>query len=218
MIRVSIIEDNRHLSAAWAFLIKEEPAFELGVVSQRVEDLLSSKPNEVGRVLLLDLQLPGMDGDVALPQLVTNFPDLAIIVITVDEAEERITHSLSRGAVGYLSKSTSPTALASAITSAAAGGSPLSPSIARKIVTRFFGEKPTAEELSRIEQDILKMMARGSTYQEIADHVCLSVDGVRYHIRKIYAKLQVKSKSAAVYEALQRSLIEPSQAGFPPRS
>lgn len=210
MIRVSIIEDNRHLSGAWTFLVNEEPAFELGVVSRRVETLFDCKPDEVGQVLLLDLQLPGMDGDVALPQLVEQFPDLAVIVITVDEGEERITQSLSRGAVGYLSKSTSPATLASAIKSAAEGGSPLSPSIARKIVNRFFGEKPTAAELSRVEQDILNMMARGSTYQQIADHVCLSVDGVRYHIRKIYGKLQVKSKSAAVYAALQRSLIEPS--------
>ena len=122
--------------------------------------------------------------------------------------------AICAGAVGYLTKRTSPEELIKALTEAYNGGSPMTPSVARKVISSFQNNKDSSSdnktsELNEREQQILSLMAQGKSYNNIADEVCLSVDGVYYHIRHIYEKLHVHSRAEAVAQGIKKRLIAP---------
>jgi len=175
-----------------------------------VENALGSLRVEAPDVLLLDIQLPGMLGSDGVKVFLEQFPSIQIIMLTVYAEQDKVFESICNGACGYLLKETPPARLLDAIREAHNGGSPMSPEIARRVVTLFqqtgvpekFEEHLTPQELR-----LLKLLVDGYSYQKAADHLNVSVNTVRAHIRNIYEKLHVHSKSEAVGKALRNRLV-----------
>ena len=162
-----------------------------------LRDLPKSQPN----VVLMDINLPGINGVECVRRLKPQLPNAQIIMLTVYQNTEHIFNALAAGATGYLLKQTPPADLLTAIRDVFAGGSPMSSHIARKIVQSFQRPAPTArglESLTPREQEVLDYLAKGFLYKEIADALKISYDTVHAHIRKIYEKLQVRSRTEAV--------------------
>jgi len=161
-------------------------------------------------VLLLDIGLPGMAGSDAVPVFRQLFPDMAILMLTVFSDRSKVFASICNGARGYLLKSTPPGQLFDAIRAAYAGGSPLSPEIAREIVDLFQKTGPPqapALPLTAQEQQLLWLLSQGHSYDSSARQMNVSVNTVRNYIRSVYDKLHVHSKSAAVSAAVRQGLI-----------
>jgi DNA-binding NarL/FixJ family response regulator len=129
-------------------------------------------------------------------------------MVTMHDENEKIFTALRNGAVGYLLKKTSPSELIDAVKVAMEGGSPMSPNIARKVISSFQKKQDLDIELSDMEQNILKELASGLSYKAIAEKIFLSVDGVRYHIRNIYQKLEAKNRAEAVAKGISYNLIK----------
>ncbi|EPJ47203.1 MAG: hypothetical protein OFPI_31950 [Osedax symbiont Rs2] len=183
---------------------------ELCVVSSysNCEDALSG--NQLGKsdVLLLDIELPGMHGTEGVRVIKEKYPDIITLMVTMHDENDKIFTALRNGAVGYLLKKTSPSELIEAIKIAVNGGSPMSPNIARKVISSFQKKESFEKELSEMEKDILSELASGLSYKAISEKVFLSVDGVRYHIRNIYKKLEAKNRAEAVAKGISYNLIQ----------
>jgi DNA-binding NarL/FixJ family response regulator len=210
VIDVAIVEDDRATREALAALVGGTPGFRtvgtFGSVEEALEGLARSDPH----LLLLDINLPGTPGSQGVRQLREKYPGLQVIMLTVFAEEERIFESLCNGACGYLLKRTPPGRLLEAMREAHEGGSPMSPDIARKVVAAFQHGKSaekTAHGLTPHEVRIVRMLAAGDSYQEVAGQLGITVNTVRNYIRSIYEKLQVHSKSEAVSKALRGRLI-----------
>lgn len=207
MIGVSIIEDNKHLSMGWKSVINREDDMEVQHVLMRCEDALGvAHILDQTQVLLLDIELPGISGIKGVKQLLVKYPALLVIMITVHEDVDHIYSALQNGAVGYLNKMTKPNDLIDAIRIAVDGGSPMSPVIARRVVQRFHRDKKDFD-LDEKEVAILQSLANGSSYKMVASELYLSVDGVRYHIRKIYQKMDAKNRADAINKAYQNNIL-----------
>lgn len=208
MIKISIIEDNKHMREGWTTILDFES--DLCVVStySNCEDAL--KENQLGKsdVLLLDIELPGMHGTEGVKVIKEKYPKLITMMVTMHDENEKIFTALRNGAVGYLLKKTSPSELIEAIRVAMDGGSPMSPNIARKVINSFQKSSQLEEELTDTEKNILSNLASGLSYKAIAEKVYLSVDGVRYHIRNIYRKLEAKNRAEAVAKGISYNLID----------
>jgi DNA-binding NarL/FixJ family response regulator len=208
MIKVSIIEDNKHLSEGWKTVINLEDDMEIQHVFLRCEDALGiANVLEDTNVLLLDIELPGMSGIKGVKKLLLDYPNLLVLMITVHEDVDHIYSALRNGAVGYLNKTTKPSDLLDAIRVAINGGSPMSPNIARRVVQRFQSEKKDFD-LDEKEIQILQSLASGSSYKMVAKQLYLSIDGVRYHIRKIYQKMDAKNRADAINKAYKNNLLD----------
>jgi DNA-binding NarL/FixJ family response regulator len=210
LIRVAIIDDDSLLVDGLQRIIDGAEGFvcagAFGSVEEAVPALREARPD----VLLLDIQLPGVAGDQAIDALRRTCPAVEILMLTVFTDRSRVFASICNGANGYLLKSTPPAKLLDAIRAARAGGSPISPEIARQIVDLFrkTGEPqlPT-QALSGQEQRLLTLLADGYSYQSAAGQMYVSVNTIRNYIRSIYEKLHVHSKSEAVSKAFRRGLI-----------
>jgi DNA-binding NarL/FixJ family response regulator len=208
-IRVAIIDDDRALVDGLRRIIDGAEGFICAGAFGSVEEALPALADTRPDVLLLDIQLPGMEGDQAIELISRTCPAVEILMLTVFSDRARVFTSICNGAHGYLLKSTPPAKLLDAIRSAQAGGSPLSPEIARQIVGLFqrtVSAQP-AVELTAQEQRLLSLLAEGYSYQTAADQMRVSVNTVRNYVRKIYEKLHVHSKSEAVSKALRRGVI-----------
>ena len=208
-IRIVIIEDNSSLRAAWKTLLEATDEFEVLNLFSNCELAIDDDSIKKADLLILDIGLPGMSGIEGLPKLKAANPKLIVLMCSVYEDDENIFNAISAGAVGYLLKKTPAEEFIPALKDAYNGGSPMTPSIARKVLDSFrkMLEKKTDtnqfELLSEKERNIIEFLASGLSYQEIADTIHLSIDGVRYHIRKIYEKLEVNSRSEAIALALK---------------
>jgi DNA-binding NarL/FixJ family response regulator len=208
-ITVAIVEDDRATREALDALIGSTAGFRVTATFGSVEDSLRhliAAPD----LLLLDINLPGMPGSVGVRHFRERFPRLQIVMLTVFAEEQRIFESLCNGACGYLLKRTPPARLLDALREAHEGGSPMSPDIARKVVSAFQQQDPLQEPATALtphEIRILRMLAAGDSYKEVADQLDISVNTVRNYIRSIYDKLQVHTKSEAVSKALRKRLI-----------
>ncbi len=213
-IHVMIIEDNRYVRAGWELALQHEDDFIVTGAFGSCEEAFQHPEIEEADVVVMDIGLPGMSGIEGVKYLKEKYPEQTIVMCTVHEDDEQIFEALCAGAVGYLLKRTTPEELIKALREAHRGGSPMTPSVARKVI-RSFQRKPlksfTGEEVSLTEreQQILTLMAQGKSYATIAEEVCLSVDGVSYHVRHIYEKLQVHSRAEAVAQGLKKRLIPP---------
>jgi DNA-binding NarL/FixJ family response regulator len=201
MINVAIVEDEDNVRKGLAALINGSEGFRCVTTYSSAEkalpEILKNKPN----VVLMDLNLPGMSGIECIRRLKAHQPALPIMVLTVYEDDEKIFESLRAGASGYLLKKTPPAKLLEAILDLQNGGSPMSSSIARKVVQTLQAMGPSskeAENLSKREHEILAYLAKGYRYREIADALFISIETVRTHLRNIYEKLHVRSRSEAV--------------------
>lgn len=210
LIKTTIIEDNSYLRKGWQSIIDLEDDMCVIGCFESCEQALESNELPKSDVILMDIGLPGMSGIEGVKRIGKQHPDIHIVMASVFEDDENIFNALKAGAVGYLAKNMTPKELVEAIRDAKKGGSPITPNIARKVIN-VFHSKPEREEnkLSEQEITILNELATGSSYAAIAEKIFLSVDGVRYHIRNIYKKLQVHSRSEAVAKGIRKRIIKP---------
>ena len=170
-----------------------------------MEEALNRIALDVPDVALVDIGLPGISGIAGIRELRARHSKVVPLIFTVHEDDERIFDALCAGACGYLLKKTPPALLLTAVTEAMAGGAPMSPDIARRVVASFHrGNKSSAQvRLTPHETQILKMLVDGETYKTSAAALGVSINTVSFHVRNIYEKLQVHSKSEAVAKALR---------------
>lgn len=209
IIRVSIVEDNARFRGGLEKLIQSSPGFQCASVHPTAESAIADLPTAKPQVVLMDVNLPGMNGVECVRRVKPLLPETQIMMLTVYENTELILQALSAGATGYLLKQTSPNDLLNAIRDVHRGGSPMSSHIARKIVASF--QQPAVpakgmENLTPREQQVLELLAKGFLYKEISDALGISYDTVHAHIRRIYEKLQVRSRTEAVAKHLHQSL------------
>ena len=210
LIRVLIVEDNPYIREGWTTILDSDKKIVVKSSFRSCEDALESEDIAWTDIILLDIQLPGLMGSDGVEKFLEINPKLAIIMITVLEDSEHIFKSLQNGAIGYLIKKVSPDELVQAVKDAFEGGSPMSPAIARKVITSMQLKPKMQKEysLTERESEVLSLLGEGNSYSSIADEIHLSVDGVGYHIRNIYRKLQVNSKAEAVAKGISNGLIK----------
>jgi DNA-binding NarL/FixJ family response regulator len=208
-IAVSIVEDDPQVRGSLAKLIDGAPGFRCVSVHPSAEDALVEIPKVKPEVVLMDINLPGANGVECVRKLKPHLPATQIIMLTVYQKTEHIFNALAAGATGYMLKQTPPSELLIAIKEVHGGGSPMSSHIARKIVQSFQQPAPAAcaeaESLSPREAEVLDLLAKGFLYKEIADQMKVSYATVHTHIRHIYEKLHVRSRTEAVAKHLGQS-------------
>jgi DNA-binding NarL/FixJ family response regulator len=213
VITVSIIEDNRYTMEGCSAILASAPDIRIAGMFPSCEDAFNDKRFGESDIVLMDIGLPGMSGIAGIQHVREHFPGIATIVCTVYEDDQKIFDALCAGAVGYLLKRASGDSLIQAIREAAEGGSPMSPTIARKVIASFHrrisAEARGEDALTEGEIAVLTRLAEGKSYAVIAGEVFLSIDGVRNRIRRIYQKLQARSRSEAVAKGFARRLINP---------
>ena len=210
-IQAAIIEDDTVARECLCLLIDGTPGYKCVDTFASVEDALKKGFSALPDVLLLDIHLPGMLGSEAAKIFREKYPEMQILMLTIYAEQDKIFESICNGACGYLLKKTPPARLLEAIREAHEGGSPMTPEIARKVVTLFQKtaqpEQPEGEHLTPHEIRLLKVFAEGYSYQDAAEQFHVSIHTIRNYIRSIYEKLHVHSKSEAVSKALRYRLI-----------
>ena len=205
---VSIVEDNEQLRSTLARVLDRAEGYKCVSHYGSAEDAIKSLPNDRPDVVLMDINLPGMNGVECVRQLKQLLPDTQVIMLTAYEDTENIFNSLAAGAAGYLLKRSKSAEILEAIADVRAGGSPMTTHIARKVVQSFQRATPapipTDEELSPREQEVLNCLAQGLMYKEISDKLGISFETVRTYIRRIYEKLHVRTRTEAVAKVLRR--------------
>ena len=206
-ISVSIVEDNDKLRGTLARVLNRADGFRCVSQYPSAEDALKDLPNVKPEVVLMDINLPGMNGVECVRQLKPLLPQTQVMMLTVYEDTENIFNALAAGANGYMLKRTSTKELIEAIHEVKRGGSPMTMHIARKVVQSFQKSAASAqatEHLSEREQQVLDLLSQGLIYKEIADKLGISYETVHTYIRRIYEKLQVRTRTEAVTKFLRR--------------
>lgn len=206
-ITISLVEDNDQLRATLPRLLARVEDFQFLTAYANAEDALTGLPQERPDVVLMDINLPGLNGVECVRRLKPLAPDTQIIMLTVYEDTDNIFNALAAGATGYLLKRTPRAELIDAIRDVRRGGSPMTAHIARKVVQSFqrAGTSPQpTENLSEREQQVLDCLSQGLIYKEIADKLGISYETVHTYIRRIYEKLQVRTRTEAVAKFLRR--------------
>ena len=210
-IKVAIIEDERDIRDGLGMLINYTDGFQCVGKYGSMEEALASIRHRTPDVILSDIGLPGMNGIEGVRIIKEKFPDMTILMLSVYQDDDRIFHALCAGAVGYLLKKTPPTKILDALREAVAGGAPMSPEVARKVITIFKDFRPPEEveyDLTPHEVRILKLLVEGHSYKTAAARLNVTPSTISFHLKNIYEKLQVHSKSEAVAKALQYRLIK----------
>jgi DNA-binding NarL/FixJ family response regulator len=205
-ISVAIVEDDARYRESIAIMIDGAEGFRCTGAYPNAEIALKEIPNRWPEVLLADINLPKMSGILCVARLKDLKPSLQILMLTAYMDGEQIFDSLKAGASGYLIKKTPPAKILEAIADVHAGGAPMSNAIARKVVQFFQEERPSddTKNLSNREYEILGCLSKGHSYKEIGESLSISALTVRTHIRNIYEKLHVRSRTEAVLKFLGR--------------
>lgn len=209
-IRVALIEDDLRLRGSLSTLLAGSPGFSCIAVAGSVEEALRQRLAPPPDVLLLDIHLPGTPGSLGARRLAEKWPQAVILIHTVHEEDDKVFASLCNGAVGYILKRTPPARLLEAIREARDGGAPMSPEIARKVITLFRRIAPPSEPrapLAPQEVRLLGLLAQGHSYAGAAEELGVSLNTVRTYIRSVYEKLHVHTRSEAVSKALRSGLL-----------
>ncbi|MFN7926817.1 MAG: response regulator transcription factor [Blastocatellia bacterium] len=210
IIRVALIEDLSEVREGLGYLLTHTPGFQFIGGYASMEAGLQALPHNLPDVVLLDIGLPGMDGIAGTRVLKERWPELVIVTLTVYEDDDRIFDALCAGASGYLLKKTSSARLLEGLQDAMNGGSPISPEIASKVIRLFRLFRPPAHadyHLTPHELRILKLLVEGHSYKTAAAALGSAVSTIAFHMKSIYRKLEVHSKSEAVAKALRDRLI-----------
>jgi DNA-binding NarL/FixJ family response regulator len=211
MIRVAIIEDRRDIRKGLRALIHHTPGYEVTADYGNMEQALPDLAKSVPHVVLIDIGLPGMSGIEGIRRIREDWPDVQALVLSVFDDDERIFQAMCAGACGYMLKNTPPARLLEAIAEIVSGGAPMSPEVARRVVQLFHKVKPPEQAVYRLtpkESQLLSLLVEGHSYKTAAAEAGVSINTVSFHMRAIYEKLRVHSKSEAVAKALRLGLIK----------
>ena len=212
MIRVSIFEDNKHLRETFQFLLNNAEGFSCSGAYPDCRDIIENISKNLCDVILMDIEMPGMNGIDATKLIKENFSDINIIIQTVFFEDDYIFDAICAGASGYILKSTTPDGVQQAIKEVQAGGSPMTPGIARRVLHQFktsMSPQPIANNygLTTQEKKILQLLVDGKSYKMIGSGLFIATDTVKAHIRNLYAKLQVHSGTEAVSMAIKNKIV-----------
>jgi DNA-binding NarL/FixJ family response regulator len=200
MTKIAIVEDNRTTREGLRTIIDLSQDYECICACETAEDALRILPKHEPEVVLMDIQLPNMSGIECVARLKKLLPGVQVIMVTVYEDPDRIYSALRAGASGYLLKRSAPEQVLAAIRDVQQGGAPMTGEIARKVIHHFQEQSSTAaevEKLSAREREVLELVSHGFINKEIADRLSVSVEAVRWHLKHIYAKLHVHSRTEA---------------------
>ena len=209
-LNVVVIEDRADIREGLAALIGGTDGYRCSGAYHSMEDALARIDPPGPKVILLDIGLPRMSGIDGIPILRSRYPDAAILVLSIYDDDQRIFHALCAGASGYLLKKTPPARLLEGLRETVEGGSPMSPEVARKVIQLFRDVRPhdrAAHDLTPHEVRLVRLLAEGHNYTTAAEELDVSVNTVKFHMRHIYEKLHVHSKSEAVGKALRSGII-----------
>lgn len=210
-IRVAIFEDNHSLRNGLYQLIDGSDGFECVGAFPDCDGLLKNIETIKPDVILMDIEMPGISGIEGVILLKEKYPGIKILMQTIFEENEKIFQSILAGASGYILKNTSPSRILECITETFKGGAPMSPSVATKVLKMVrhadLSQKNGSFNLSEREKEILTCLVEGMSYKLIAEQCFISIDTVRAHIRNIYEKLHVHSKSEAVAKAIKKNIV-----------
>jgi len=211
IIKAAIIEDQRDIREGLTMLIDGTPGYECTGSYRSMEEALDRIKAQVPDVVLCDIGLPGMSGIEGIRILKERYPNLQLLMLTVYDDDDRIFDALCAGACGYMLKRTSPARLLECLKEAVTGGAPMSPEIASRVIALFREIRPPERaeyELTPHETRLLKLLVEGHNYTTAAKELNVSYNTVKFHMRHIYEKLQVHSKSEAVAKAMRERLIK----------
>lgn len=202
-IQVAIVEDNQDIRKGLMMIVNASDALECKHTFSTAEDAIRILPQSCPDIVLMDIDLPGMNGIACIKTLKETCKNTLYMMLTVYEDDDKIFRSLAAGAMGYMLKKTPTASLVQAIVELHQGGSPMNAQIARRVVASFQPHQNAQsninkESLTKREIELLTLLSQGFRYKEIADQLFISQDTVRTHIRNIYEKLQVNSKIEAI--------------------
>lgn len=206
-----IFEDNKHLRESLYYLISGTEGFSCSGAFEDCNELFFQLKKSPADVVLMDIELPGLNGIEAVKLIKKDFPQVQILMQTIFHDDDNIFNAICAGASGYILKSTSPEGYIEALLDVYNGGSPMTGSVARKVL-ELFQQNVTPKELTNYqltpkEKEILQQLIKGKSYKMIADAVSSSYETVRTHMKNIYAKLHVHSSTEAVLKALKEKIV-----------
>jgi DNA-binding NarL/FixJ family response regulator len=210
VIRVAIIEDRKEIRLGLKMLIDGSPGYRSTAHFESMEQALENLGSEVPEVVLVDIGLPGISGIEGTRLLKQRYPGLQVLMLTVYDDDERIFDAMCAGACGYMLKTTPPARLLEALKEVVNGGAPMSPEVARRVIALFREIRPPEQadyHLTPHEIRLLKLLVEGHNNQTAATELRVSINTVRFHLRSVYEKLQVHSKSEAVAKVLRSGII-----------
>jgi DNA-binding NarL/FixJ family response regulator len=206
LIAIAIVEDNPQIRRNLARFIGETPGFRCTCLCATGEDALKVIPQQPPDIVLMDIQLPGMSGIECTAALKQKLPNLRVMMLTVYEDSDAIFDALKAGASGYLLKRSAPDRLIEAIKEMHRGGSPMTSEIARKVIDSFHSAKQVTHPQDRLthrEEEVLQLLAKGYSPKEIGAKLELSYETIRVHLKRVYEKLHVHSRTEAVLKYRQ---------------
>jgi DNA-binding NarL/FixJ family response regulator len=210
VIKVAIVEDERQIRECLTLLVNGTDGYTCTGSYRSMEEALEKIARQPPDVVLSDIGLPGMSGIDGIRLLKERHPDLLVLMLTVYDDDERIFDAMCAGACGYLLKKTPPARLLDSLSEVVAGGAPMSPEVARRVITLFREIRPPERadyQLTPHETRLLKLFVEGHNYKTAAAELRVSVNTVNFHVRNVYDKLQVHSRSEAVVKALLNRLV-----------
>lgn len=211
-IRVTIFDDNKKLLDSLSVLIDGSPGFQMARAFLDCSDLQIKINESQPDVVLMDIEMPGINGIEAVKIVKQNFPSINVLMQTAFEDDENVFAAICAGASGYILKNTPPAKILESIVEVYQGGSPMSPSVARKVLG--FLQQPLQEKhieenynLTAREKEILTFLVKGMSYKMIAENCSIGYETVRSHMKNIYEKLHVASMTEAVAKAINQKLV-----------
>jgi DNA-binding NarL/FixJ family response regulator len=211
MIKVTIFEDNQSLRIGLYQLINGTEGYVCVGAFENCSQLLKNIRDTSPDIVLMDIEMPGVNGIEAVGILKKKFPEIRILMQTIFQDNDKIFQSILAGAEGYILKNTSPARMLEAIKEIYEGGAPMSPIVAKKVLKMVYNQPATPIkndfQLTDREIGVLHCLVKGMSYKLIGDHLQISIDTVRAHIRNIYDKLHVNSKGEAIVKALKDNIV-----------
>ncbi|HPE97268.1 MAG TPA: response regulator transcription factor [Chitinophagales bacterium] len=209
-ISVAIFEDNKHLRESLSILINGTPGYRCTGAYPDCQHLIPRLRSATPDVILLDIEMPGMNGLEALKVIREEFPSVQVLMQTMFDDDDYIFRAICSGAHGYILKSTSPAGYLESVADVHQGGAPMSSTVARKVLTLFRNHQPAESadyQLTAREREILSHMVEGKSFKMIAGDMDIAYETVRTHMKNIYSKLHVNSNTEAVSKAIRERLI-----------
>lgn len=200
MTKVAIVEDSRMTREGLETIINLSSEYRCVCACDTAEEALRVLPRQQPEVVLMDIQLPSMSGIECVAQLRKLLPNVQVVMVTVYEDPDRIFRALRAGASGYILKRSTPEQVLAAIRDVQTGGAPMSGEIARKVIGHFQSQSAASSEVEKLsarEREVLELVAHGFANKEIADRLSVTTEAVRWHLKHIYTKLHVHSRTEA---------------------